>query len=108
MAAFLCAFVVSLAVLRYVLPGVSRVVKGPYLDATLEDARLEARQTSRVTAGENGVAVTFLHPAGKVQIGEDIYDTITEGEFLEKGTPVVVAAIRGNRIVVRRQTEGGT
>ncbi len=107
MAAFVGALIVSLAVLRYVMPGVSRIIKGPYLDATLEDARSETWQTASVQVGDRGEALTFLHPAGKVGIGEETFDMVTEGEFVEKGDAVVVTAIKGNRILVRSKKESG-
>ncbi|MCD6415127.1 MAG: hypothetical protein J7M08_00310 [Planctomycetes bacterium] len=52
--------------------------------------------------GLEGVAVTPLHPSGIARLNEKRYDVVTEGEMLEKGTPIVVTDVSGNRIVVRR------
>jgi membrane-bound serine protease (ClpP class) len=96
------AFFMGLFMFRYVLPKFSRKDKGPYLTADLKDARADSEQTSLVKAGDRGTALTFLRPSGKVQIRDDVFDVVTEGEFLEKGAPVVVARVRGNIIVVSR------
>ena len=52
--------------------------------------------------GMSGVATSTLRPSGKVRIGDEVVVVVSDGEFLEPGTPIVVAAADGNRIVVRR------
>lgn len=99
---FLSAFVISLLFLRYVFPKVSTVVEGPYLTATLKDSHADSKETSAAKVGDTGIVFTFLRPSGKAKIGNEVFDVITEGEFLEKGTPVEIMEIIGNRIVVRR------
>ena len=47
-----------------------------------------------------GVAVTDLRPAGMAQINSQRLDVVTDGEYVEKETPVIVTGISGNRIVV--------
>ena len=49
-----------------------------------------------------GEAFTDLRPSGKANIQEQRVDVITEGIFLEKGDPVKVIKIQGQRIVVRK------
>ena len=49
------------------------------------------------------MALTFLRPAGKVDIRGARLDAVSEAEFIEKGTPVVVTRIDGNRVVVSRK-----
>lgn len=51
--------------------------------------------------GARGVAVTPLHPSGRVEVGERILDVVTQGDFIDKGQAVEVAVVEGNRIVVR-------
>jgi len=97
------AFLMALFVLRYVMPRVARLMPGPYLDATLEAAHADSSETGQVCAGASGIAATLLRPAGKARLGSDIVDVITEGDFIEKDAPIVVAAIRGNRIIVKRK-----
>jgi membrane-bound serine protease (ClpP class) len=50
--------------------------------------------------GKEGVAVTDLRPAGKVEIDGDPFDVVTQGEFIAAGTPVRVLQAVGARIVV--------
>lgn len=102
--AIVAAFLVSLFMLRYVLPRLSVVVHGPYLETTLGDARAEAVANRGANVGDRGVALTPLRPSGKIKVGPELYDVVTEGDFLEKGTPVIIIAVRGNVLVVSKET----
>jgi membrane-bound serine protease (ClpP class) len=55
--------------------------------------------------GRDGVAVTMLRPAGSAMIDGKKYDVVTRGDFLDKGTPVTVVEVEGNRIVVKKRVE---
>lgn len=102
---FVAAFVASLLFLRYLFPKLGTVVEGPYLGATLAESHADSEEVKSVTIGDTGNARTFLRPAGKVEIGKDVIDAVTEGEFLEQGTSVIVSEIKGNRIIVKRHEE---
>jgi membrane-bound ClpP family serine protease len=52
--------------------------------------------------GKRGVSTTPLVPAGKAQFGDELVDVRSDGEFLPKGTPLVVADITGSIVVVKR------
>jgi membrane-bound serine protease (ClpP class) len=54
--------------------------------------------------GAIGFSVTALRPAGKVQIGDQFYDVIAEGDFITPGRQVIVVEVEGNRIVVQAVT----
>ncbi|HVX15413.1 MAG TPA: NfeD family protein [Pirellulales bacterium] len=58
-------------------------------------ARLEHLQ------GRRGVAFTPLVPGGKARIGDELVDVLTDGEFVDRGLPIEVIEVRGNRVVVR-------
>lgn len=58
--------------------------------------------------GRTGRAATTLRPAGVMESGADRLDVVTEGEFLEVGTPVRVVQVEGNRIVVARDESDAT
>ena len=77
-------------------------MEGPYLGSTLAESHADSEEAKGIRVGDFGTAVTLLRPAGKVEIGEDIVDVVTEGEFLERGTPVVVLEIKGNIVIVKR------
>ncbi len=100
LSSFIGAFLLGIFMLKYLFPRFSKSSEGPYLMATLEGFHADSEQTARVRVGESGVALTFLRPSGKAQINEDVFDVITEGAFLEKGTPVVISKIKGNIIIV--------
>jgi membrane-bound serine protease (ClpP class) len=55
--------------------------------------------------GDIGIATTLLRPSGKVKIKDEIFDVVTEGEFIKRGTPVKILEINGNRIIVSRKPE---
>jgi membrane-bound serine protease (ClpP class) len=54
--------------------------------------------------GTTGRTMSMLRPSGTAEIGGETYPVITDGEFIEPGTPIVVAEVSGNRIVVRKKT----
>lgn len=76
------------------------------------DSRFAKVFVSRGTVGElraekpelldqTGVALTTLRPSGMALVNGRRVDVVTEGPFLERGTPVKVIAIEGLRVVVR-------
>jgi membrane-bound serine protease (ClpP class) len=55
---------------------------------------------STVAPGQTGVAESDLRPAGIARFGELRESVVTEGDFIESGSKVIVAEVRGTRIVV--------
>lgn len=100
MGAFLFAFVISLFMIRFVLPKISKVVKGPYLSATLAKSHVDLPTGLAVREGDIGTALSLLRPAGKVKIGPEKIDAITQGEFIESGQSVKIVKIESNRVIV--------
>jgi len=94
------SFLVSMAVVRFALPGLSKVVKGPYLDATLRDSRAGSAGAPGICAGDKGIALTTLRPSGKVRIRDRKIDALTRGDFIDPGTPVRVARVTAGRVIV--------
>ncbi len=103
--AFFVAIVAALLVLRYVLPRLSMVTEGPFLATTLKDSHADSVEAKGAKVGDRGTAMTFLRPSGKVKIKDAFFDVITEGEFIEKGTPVRILEIKGNRIIVSKEPD---
>lgn len=63
-------------------------------------------QTAIATAqqqhlGKTGVALSTLRPGGKAQFGDEILDVVTEGDLIEKGSPVRVIGSSGAEAVVQ-------
>ncbi|MBN1885600.1 MAG: nodulation protein NfeD [Candidatus Krumholzibacteriota bacterium] len=52
--------------------------------------------------GMEGVAVTMLRPAGTALIGATKVSVVTEGDFIEKDSRIVVTEVEGYRIVVKK------
>jgi len=50
---------------------------------------------------QTGTALTTLRPSGAAVIEGKRVDVVTEGPFIEPGTPVKVVAVEGMRVVVR-------
>jgi len=100
---YLVAIGAGLFMFRYVLPRFSFASRGPYLTRSLQDSHAESSETNKVSVGDQGIAMSFLRPSGKMKIGNEFFDVITEAEFIEKGTPVIITQINGNRIIVTRK-----
>lgn len=50
---------------------------------------------------KTGSAITNLRPSGTAMIDGKRVDVVTEGNMIERGTPVRVVAVEGLRVVVR-------
>jgi membrane-bound serine protease (ClpP class) len=72
------------------------------LDAALRPGEGYAPGKTPNIMGMHGIAITPLHPTGKAAIGDTRYDVVTEGEYLDQDTPLVVTEVHGARVVVRR------
>ena len=55
--------------------------------------------------GLEGIAVSPCRPSGKVKIGDERYDVVSDGDFIEKGTRVQVRKVENNKVVVRQLAE---
>jgi membrane-bound serine protease (ClpP class) len=102
---FTMAFFIGIFLLRFVVPYLSKNREGPFLTSTLKDAHADSSETSRVKPGDRGVAITFLRPSGKAEINQDLFDVVTESEFIEQGAAIVVSDVKGNRVIVSRISE---
>ena len=60
----------------------------------------ESNNTSDLS-GEHAIAYTEMHPSGKILLNNDIYDAISEGQYISKGSPVRVIEDLGNKLIVR-------
>lgn len=53
----------------------------------------------------DGKALTDLRPSGKIEVDDEILDAMSEGGFIERGSPVTVLRIEANTLIVRDMTE---
>lgn len=56
--------------------------------------------------GRTGRALTVLRPSGVADIDGLRVDVVTEGDFLDSGTPIVVSHVEGVRVVVEKCEAG--
>lgn len=56
--------------------------------------------------GQEGKALTVLRPAGMAQFGAEKLDVVTEGDYVDTGSAVVVLRVEGTRVVVRVKGNG--
>jgi membrane-bound serine protease (ClpP class) len=102
LSAVLGSFLFALFILRYLFPKLSTKVRGPYLDATLANARLDFPGSAPVQVGQTGIVLTLLRPSGKAKINGEVYDVISQGDFVPKGARIRVASIKGTKIIINR------
>lgn len=105
-------FGIGLAILaRYLgeLPLLSRLALAPMPSDGLPAVASLAASTAptlpaheRVRVGDSGRALGPLRPSGKMQLGDEIVEVFTEGDFIPDQTEIQIVAIRGTKLIVRR------
>lgn len=55
--------------------------------------------------GKKGFARSKMLPSGAIRVDGRVYDAMTDGSAIEKGTEIEVSAIRMNKIIVRPITK---
>lgn len=72
-----------------------------------EEGYVGVDMQGRQEIGKTGCAVTDLRPAGKVEIGTELFDAVSLlGDYIEKGSEVVVKKYQSGQLyVVRRKEE---
>ena len=59
------------------------------------------KRSLRAYIGLQGVAMTDLRPSGIAVFNKERLDVVTEGKYLDKGTPIEVISVTGNQIIVK-------
>ena len=83
--------------------GTDHVLQQEQPEETASNAPEKARQSRFV--GMTGSAYTELSPSGKVWLEDNMYDAVSEGEFIEQGTEVRVLKDLKSRLLVRPLNE---
>jgi len=52
--------------------------------------------------GKTGRTTSILRPAGKIEIGGDIYDAVSETGYIEKGEDIMVVGMSNTQLIVRK------
>ena len=103
---FVAADLILIPVL--VIVGLKLLARSPVtLRKTLSRKEGVSSQSSELESyvGRQGNAVTNLRPAGIAVINGKRVDVVTRGEYLEKDSAIIVSAVTGNQIIVRKKDE---
>ena len=89
------------------IPGLRRLQLQPPANALEADVPADSLTETIIDGvcvriGDVGVAESQLRPAGRIRIGHNYVDVVSDGTFVEPEEKVEVINVRGNRIVVRR------
>lgn len=82
-------------------PGLFRRIA---LETDLGDAVSVAPQMNSLV-GKSGITATVLRPSGKIMIDDEIYDAISEFEFIDKNIPVIVTRFENMQCYVERMRQ---
>ncbi len=85
------------------LPGIPIFRRLILEQATDKASGFQASSDTTELVGRRGVVLSALRPAGSAVFDDNRLDVITQGEFIEAGTPVEIVETHGNRIIVKRQ-----
>lgn len=58
-------------------------------------------EEDKVKAGDTGISVSRLAPAGKALINDEYYEVHTQGEFIDQQKEIEVIKIQANKIIVK-------
>jgi membrane-bound serine protease (ClpP class) len=70
-----------------------------------KDGVVSQRRELEALLSMTGVSVTDLRPAGMAEIDSQRVDVVTDGEYIDADTPIIVTSVSGNRIVVEKNIE---
>ena len=51
---------------------------------------------------KKGIALSNLRPSGTAMIEDKNFDVVTDGEYIEENSEIIVTKIEGTRIIVTR------
>ncbi len=80
-----------------------KLVLASTIATTSSGGREGAVIASVLDAGQPGVAESFLRPAGIGRFGDKRIDVVSEGDFIEQGSKIVIVRTQGNRVVVKKE-----
>lgn len=100
---FVMADIIMLPVVLFA--GIKLLAKSPAtLKTSLSKADGYSSQSEELIQfmGLTGTAITDLRPAGTGRINNRRVDVVSRGEYIDKGSEILVSAVEGNRVVVRK------
>ena len=70
-------------------------------DASTAERGYVSSASKQSLVGHRGIAETDLRPSGRGRFDGTPQDVVADGEFIVKGSPIVVASVSGSRVLVR-------
>ena len=67
---------------------------------TMEEGYVGIDKRQKETIGKTGIAITVLRPSGRVKIGEDIFDAVSEDGFINKNEEIKVIRDEAGQVYV--------
>lgn len=98
--AFVLLYLVNVYVFKKKLLLLNRLVLE---DSISTEKGYVAKESQFSLLGESLVTLTDLRPAGIAIFNNIKYDVVSEGDFIEKNSQVIVTHVEGMRIVVRKK-----
>ena len=68
----------------------------------IDDGYTSADEEYQDMVGKKGVAFTVLRPAGKVKIGNDVFDATALSGFIDKGDPIEVVSYQTGQLFIKK------
>ncbi len=90
------------------------VVISKYLLRNMKNNRLVLNQSMSVAkgnknkavgedfVGKTGIVVKVLRPSGEVKIEDEVYDAISNGDFIDRNSKVIVEEIKGSQLICKK------
>jgi len=89
----------------FIILGMKILARSPLAlkrELSKQDGVVSQRQELKDYIRMTGRSVTDLRPAGTAVINSQRLDVVTDGEYIDADTPIVVTQVTGNRIVVEK------
>lgn len=99
------AFIIIGVLARYITPSFAKFSR-LILNGNEQNGYIAGENPAALPQpGAKGEVVSTLRPAGKVIIDDTLYEAMSDGGFIEKGTPIVVDHLDGSVIIVANAEE---
>jgi membrane-bound ClpP family serine protease len=72
-------------------------------DSLGDDIKFSAGDDLSYFIGSEGTTLTVLRPSGTADFSGVKLDVVSDGEFIPKGSTVIINKVEGNRIVVKQK-----
>jgi len=100
---FTCFDIILVPVL--IVSGIKLLAKSPLAlkrELSKKNGVVSQKETIEAYLNAKGISVTDLRPAGMALINAERLDVVTDGEYIEADTPIIVTCVSGNRIIVEK------